>query len=138
MGHIPYGYRIEKGAAVIDKDAAARIKVLYSGYLGGLSLEAAAKEAGIGINHSRAKHILRDRRYLGDGFYPALIDRESFDAAREELVRRARKLRRGGKRRDRAVIKPPTRFGMRPAEKSFSAPAEQAEYLYSLIEIEVL
>lgn len=61
MGHIPYGYRIEKGAAVIDKDAAARIKVLYSGYLGGLSLEAAAKEAGIGINHSRAKHILRDR-----------------------------------------------------------------------------
>lgn len=70
MGHIPYGYRIEKGAAVIDKDAAARIKVLYSGYLGGLSLEAAAKEAGIGINHSRAKHILRDRRYLGDGFYP--------------------------------------------------------------------
>lgn len=43
MGHIPYGYRIEYGKAVVDEIASERVKELFSGYLAGLSLKDAAK-----------------------------------------------------------------------------------------------
>ena len=43
MGHTPLGYRIENGTAVIDEEAAAKVRQLYKNYLGGLSLTSAAK-----------------------------------------------------------------------------------------------
>lgn len=43
MGHTPLGYRIENGIAVIDEEAAAKVRQLYKNYLGGLSLTNAAK-----------------------------------------------------------------------------------------------
>ena len=49
MGHTPLGYRIENGTAVIDEEAAAKVRQLYKNYLGGLSLTNAAKEAGINL-----------------------------------------------------------------------------------------
>lgn len=33
MGHTPYGYRIENGKAVIDKEKAQQIRTLYKNYL---------------------------------------------------------------------------------------------------------
>ena len=47
MSHTPFGYRIRKGKAVIDEPAAEKIRQLYKNYLTGMSLENAAKEAGI-------------------------------------------------------------------------------------------
>ena len=47
MSHTPFGYRIENGKAVIDKEAAEQIKVLFQSYLSGDSLATAAKKAGI-------------------------------------------------------------------------------------------
>ena len=55
MGHTPFGYRIENGIAVIDEEAAAKVRQLYKNYLGGLSLTNAAKEAGITIAQSECK-----------------------------------------------------------------------------------
>lgn len=40
--HIPYGYRIENGVAVIDERQAERVCTLFSGYLSGLGLVPAA------------------------------------------------------------------------------------------------
>ena len=51
MAHTPFGYRIRKGKAIIDEPAAEKIRQLYKNYLGGLSMENAAKEAGIEIYH---------------------------------------------------------------------------------------
>ena len=37
MGHTPYGYRIENGKAVIDKEKAQQIRNLYKNYLDGMT-----------------------------------------------------------------------------------------------------
>ena len=47
MGHTPYGYKIENGKAVIDETAAEKLRILFDNYLNGLSLQTAAKAAGI-------------------------------------------------------------------------------------------
>ena len=89
MGHTPYGYRIEDGRAVIDEEQAERVRKLYRGYLSGLALMPAAKQAGIETWHGSAKRLLQNRHYLGDAYYPAIIDRETFDKAEQELKKRA-------------------------------------------------
>ena len=78
MGHIPLGYRIEAGKAVLDEDASKQVKELFVGYLSGLSLTGAAKSACIKRCHASVGKILENKRYLGDEFYPKLIDRGGF------------------------------------------------------------
>ena len=57
MGHTPFGCKIQNGRAVIDEDAAARIRLLYANYLSGMSLVKAAHEAGIETYHGTASRI---------------------------------------------------------------------------------
>ena len=45
MGHTPYGSRIENGNAVIEPKEAEAVVKMCEGYLGGLSLKAAAEIA---------------------------------------------------------------------------------------------
>ena len=110
MGHTPYGYRIEDGKAVIDEAAAAQIQALYKNYLSGLSLVNAAKEAGLDLLHSGAKRMMRNKHYLGDSFYPAIIDKESFDAVEADLGKRSSKLGREDRYKASPVKKPPPAF----------------------------
>jgi len=49
------------------------------------------KKAGIKASHSVVGRILKNARYLGDAFYPAIIDAETFKAAESERIRRAEK-----------------------------------------------
>ena len=75
MGHTPYGYRIENGCAVIDEEAAGKIRRLYTNYLAGMSQAKAAIEAGIETYHSSAKRLMQNRHYLGcRGILPAASD----------------------------------------------------------------
>lgn len=137
-GHTPYGYRIENGSAVICDEEAEQIRKMYNGYLRGLSLIAAAKKAGFQMTHSSAKRIMQNPRYLGDGFYPAIINRETFDAFEAERDRREKLLGRDGRGKKKVEAVPaPTAFQMKKATQAFSDPYRQAEYLYSLIESEV-
>ena len=94
MGHTPFGYRIENGKAVIDEAAASQVRNLYKNYLSGLSLTNAAKEAGLDLLHAGAKRMMLNRHYLGDDFYPAIIDLASFDAVSAELSTRSTRLGR--------------------------------------------
>lgn len=138
MGHTPYGYRIENGKAVIDEAAAAQVRELYKNYLSGLSLTNAAKEAGLDLLHSGAKRIMRNRHYLGDDFYPAIIDKKSFDAVEVELSKRSTKLGRNDRYKTPTIKRPPTAFRLGDITENFDNPIKQAEYLYSLIESEVI
>ena len=94
MSHTPFGYRIENGKAVIDIEAAKQIKTLFDSYLSGDSLATAAKKAGITAFHAGIGRMLRNARYLGDDYYPAIIDPNTFTAAEAERIRRAEKLGR--------------------------------------------
>jgi hypothetical protein len=138
MGHTPFGYRIEGGKAVVDEIAAKQIKKLYENYLSGLSLENAAKEAGINTYHGTVKKLLSNRHYLGDAFYPAIIDEDTFTKAALEGDRRSKKLGRNNRVPAPKVKKAPTQFTfIESIAIQGVTPAEQAEYLYSLIESEV-
>ena len=137
MGHTPFGYRIENGKAVIDAAAATQIRGLYKNYLSGLSLTNAAKEAGLNLLHSGAKRMMQNRHYLGDDFYPALIDQASFDAVSAELNKRSTQLGRNDRYIAPIAKRPPTAFRLGDITENYENPIRQAEYLYSLIESEV-
>jgi hypothetical protein len=138
MGHTPYGYRIEKGKAIIDELAAAKIRKLYEAYLAGASFQTAAKEAGIEVQHCGAKRMIANRHYLGDDFYPAIIDTDTFDKAKKEKQRRAEALGRLNRKKDKPVQAVPTNFRFGKPEKNYKDPAMQAQYLYGLIETEAM
>lgn len=137
MGHTPYGYRIENGIAVIDEEAAGKLRKLYENYLTGLRLKDAAAQAGIDTYHGTAKRLLKTQHYIGDDFYPAIVDKAIFQKAQEELIKRAAALGRLNHAPKEKAHTAPTVFTIRDIKKRFDNPATQAEYIYSLIESEV-
>ena len=137
MGHTPYGYKIENGKAVIDETAARKLRTLFDNYLNGISLQTAAKAAGIETYHGTVKRIITTKHYIGDEFYPALIDEVTFDKAQEELYKRAAALGRLNMTVKKHQIEVHTRFSIPDIREQFNNPKQQAEYLYSIIECEV-
>ena len=136
MSHTPFGYRIRKGKAVIDEPAAEKIRQLYKNYLTGMSLENAAKEAGIETYHGTVKRMMENRHYLGDDFYPAIIDVDTFTEAMLERQRRMKALGRTERIKSTTQRTAPVNFHFREITVFYDNPVKQAEYLYSLIESE--
>lgn len=136
MAHTPFGYRIRKGKSIIDEPAAEKIRQLYKNYLSGMSMVAAAKEAGIDTYHGTVKRMMENRHYMGDDFYPAIIDVNTFTEAMLERQRRAKKLGRTNRIKPPVKKTSPTTFTLGTIKEFYDDPAKQAEYLYSLIESE--
>lgn len=134
MGHTPFGYRIEKGIAVIDETAARQVKEVYQNYLEGDSLIDAGKKAGLPFCHSSIGKILRNNHYLGDDYYPAIIDPDLFAAVEEERRKRVNALGRNRIPKTEPEVIYPTSFYRKEATENFDDPFQQAEYAYSLIE----
>lgn len=137
MGHTPFGYRIENGIAVIDEHAAEQIQSLFKAYLSGDALRTAANKVGIDAFHAGIGKILKNTHYLGDEYYPAIIDPDTFAAVQEERVRRASALGRIYEPKEDKVTAYPTTFRIIDGSQVNDNPFEQAEYAYSLIESEV-
>lgn len=110
---------------------------MFHSYLSGDSLAAAAKKAGITAFHAGIGRMLRNARYLGDGYYPGIIDQDTFTAAEAERIRRAEKLGRIYEPKEEKEVVYPTVFRMSEGTEEFDDPFGQAEYVYSLIEAEV-
>ena len=138
MGHTPFGYRIENGVAVIDEAAAGKLRMLYDNYLGGMALTEAARQAGIDAYHASVKRLLMTEHYLGDDFYPAIISKEVFDRVQAERVKRAAALGRLDRKSKRKPPKIPTQFSIGAIIEHYDNPAMQAEYVYSLLNSEVV
>lgn len=138
MAHTPYGYIIKNGIAVIDDKSANQVKELFRAYLSGLSLADAAKRAGIKRCHSSIAKMLTCKRYLGDAFYPPIIDEDTFKQAEAEKIKRAQMLGRIRQQTEpkKAYVK--MRFSAPSPETLYEDPFKQAEYAYSLIESEVI
>jgi len=138
MAHTPYGYIIKNGIAFIDDKLANQVKELFHAYISGFSLVDAAKRAGIKRCHSSIAKMLTCKRYLGDAFYPPIIDEDTFKQAEAEKIKRARML---GRIREKAEPKKSLermRFSAPSPETLYEDPFTQAEYAYSLIESEVI
>ena len=89
-----YGYKIVDGRAVVDKPAQKKIQLLFQNYLAGMSLSKAAEKADIHIPHGMVVKLLSNQHYLGDNFYPQLIDKSTFEKAAVARRHRAEKLGR--------------------------------------------
>ncbi len=137
MGHTPYGYRIENGRVVIDEKQAQQVRDLFERYILGLSLKDAAEKAGLKLFHGSAGRILRNRKYLGDEYYPAIIDRAIFQKAQDERLKRAKALGRMYEKVEPTKVENPINFTLPKVQEKYSNPFQQAEYAYSLIECEV-
>ena len=137
MRHIPYGYRIKNGQAVIDEEQAAAVRKFFQNYISGLALVPAAEKAGLKLYHGSAGRMLRNKKYLGDDYYPAIIDKETFDKAEEIRMDRAKALGRVWELEGKKDIHFPASFSMPAVKKVSDDPFEQAAYAYSLIESEV-
>jgi hypothetical protein len=94
MSHIPFGYTIQNGRAVVNEEEAVKIKKLFEVYLSGLSLTEAAQKAGIKRCHTSIARMLTDKRYVEDKFYPPIISRDTFEEVQLERRRRAEALGR--------------------------------------------
>lgn len=92
MAYIPYGYRIVEGRAVIEETEAARIRKYVKFYLKGDPIRKAMEEAGLSIDVNKATRMLTRRVYLGDGYYPAILDEETFAKIAEEKAQRYEKM----------------------------------------------
>jgi hypothetical protein len=137
MGHTPLGYRIENGIALVDEHAAEQVQALYQSYLSGDSLRTAANKVGIDAFHAGIGKILKNRHYLGDDYYPAIIDPDTFAAVQEERIRRASALGRIHEPKEDKVAVHPTTFHIIEGTQVYDDPFAQASYAYSLIESEV-
>ena len=131
---VPYGYKIVDGRAVVDKPAQKKIQLLFQNYLAGMSLSKAAEEAGIHSPHGMVAKLLTNQHYLGDSFYPQLIDKSTFEKAAMERKHRAEKLGRTNLEKPTIQKTVPTAFTLAKIEEYYDDPVRQAEYLYSLIQ----
>lgn len=136
MSHTPYGYVIRDGAAYIDEEQAEKVRKLFAGYISGLALQTAAEKAGLYLYHGSVGRMLRNKRYLGDGYYPPIIDIETFNKAEEIRISRATSLGRIKKLDAPPKPKGAVSFTMPKVPIKYSDPFRQTEYAYSMIENE--
>lgn len=121
----PYGYRLENGKAVIQEEEADRLREMSRLYLSGLSFVEAANRVGLKMYHGTVRNLLKNKKYLGTDFYPAILDQETFEAIETERKRRV------------STTRAVTAFTVPKVELRYTNPEQQAEYAYSLIEREV-
>lgn len=102
--HMPLGYKIVDGKVIFDDEKAAVIKKIFEEYHKGSSLHAIAKEltnAGFlnannkpNWNHGSVGKILQNIKYVGDDFYPQMIDKETFESVQKRRKNKEQKLGR--------------------------------------------
>jgi hypothetical protein len=115
------------------EEEARVLRVLFDNYLSGMSLHSAAENAGLHLPHGSVKKLLTRRIYIGDAYYPAIIDREIFTRVNSEVLHRAAKHNQGKRLKEPPIFKD---FSMKAPKEQFPDPKQQAEYLYSLIEVQ--
>lgn len=102
--HTPLGYQIQNGKAEIEPETAELVKEVFNAYLAGTSTYRIAKDftqRGIlnashkpSWNHGSIGKILENQKYLGDEFYPPLIERSIFEQVQSRRIQRVKDLGR--------------------------------------------
>lgn len=131
-----YGYIMINGKVIINEEQAEKVRRFFEFYISGQSLKVASENAGLNIFHGSAGKMLRNKHYLGDDRYPAIITEKVFYKAEEIRMTRANALGRIKEPKQAQKLKP-VQFYLKPATIKYSDPFEQAEYIYSLIESEM-
>ena len=113
------------------------VREFFQNYISGMAFVTAAEKAGLKLYHGSTGRLLRNKKYLGDDYYPAIIDKETFDKVEEIRMDRAKALGRVWKLEGKKDILFPVSFSISTVKKVSDDYFEQVEYAYSLIESEV-
>ncbi|MDF3000986.1 MAG: Recombinase [Bacillota bacterium] len=102
--HMPMGYKLMDGKIQFDEPKAAVVKRIFSDYLSGISTSALAKQLTemsfpnannkASWNHGSVGKILENVKYLGDEFYPQMIEIEIFERVQDRRKERCEQLGR--------------------------------------------
>lgn len=135
MTTIPYGYRIERGKAVIEEEEAQLIREAFSLYLDGYSGKKILEETQIPRSIWSIRKMLRSSLYTGDDYYPAIVDQATFDAVQVEADRRFAHMNQEVRKWQKNAIPVKRRFVLQepPEVKNTQTSVEKLEFLYSLI-----
>ena len=133
MHYIPYGYIIENGIAKVDEQAAEVIRAFFKEYIECKSMRAAAIKVGFNKSHAILGRIISRRVYVGTGFYPQIIDEETFNRANEIKAHNALVQNRIKEFRKEEPVITNIRFQLGALEDRYDDPYRQAEYVYSQI-----
>lgn len=136
MTHTPYGYKIEKGQAAIDDPVAEKVRQLFVEFLNCGSMRAAAVKVGIEKTHSVIGRLLKNKVYLGDEYYPQLIDEETFCKVQELRNSNARSQNRIRDYIKQGPVVDGIKYRIGKVQQRYENPYQQAEYAYGLIEEE--
>lgn len=136
MMHTPYGYKIVDGQAVIDEPVAEKIRNLYAEFLTCGSMRAAAAKAGIEKTHSVIGRLLKNEVYLGDEYYPQMIDEKIFCKVQELRNSNAKSQNRIRDYIKQETVVEDTQYRIGKVQQCYENPYLQAEYAYGLIEEE--
>lgn len=109
--------------------------MLFQSYLAGAALTTAAKEAAIHVSHSSIHHILQTTHYIGDDYYPAIIDADTFTAAQRKSPTGPKSWDVSGNLKS-VTGSIPHHLLLAEKTQTYTDPFQQAEYAYSLIESE--
>ena len=132
--HLPYGYRIEDGLCVIEKEESEILNKLFNSYLEIGTLMGASKKSGLNANsHTSVKRILKNERYSEDSYYPKIFEKDLFEKVNEKLKEKRRKGKPSKEKTYQEIIG----FRIKKKEKNILDPFELAAHRYSLIECEV-
>lgn len=103
QSHMPIGYKMINGNIEIDEEQAKTVKTIFEEYTEGKSMLAIAKkltEKGIfnankktNWNHGSVGKILQNVKYMGDTYYPKLIDESDFEKV--QIQRKEREIKLG-------------------------------------------
>ena len=133
MSIVPFGYRVIKEVAVIEKKEAFMLKSLFEEYINCGSMLAAARKAGINMTHSKIGLMLKNSTYLGTEFYPRIIDDKIFKEAQETRLKTAQRLGRIKELKIKEKILPVLEFSIDKIERKYQDPYKQASYAYDRI-----
>lgn len=102
--HLPIGYRIQNGRAEMILEEAELIQRIFQDYLEGAATYRIAKtlaEQGVpnangdtNWYHGSVGNLLKNPKYCGDDFYPAIISQELYQKVQERRNERTRELGR--------------------------------------------
>lgn len=129
----PFGYRIKNAKAVVFKNEAEKIKVLFDEYSKNGNITKASQISGINKFHGTVGRMLGNRVYLGTDFYPQIISEELFSEVQGMRAKRTKALGRDHKKRKETKSPKPKRYVISYVEQKHKDPFRQAEYAYSKI-----
>ena len=86
--NIPFGYMMRSGKYIAEPAESEAVRQIFEMYLNGMSLKSIAAEMTVPYNADKllwnknmVSRILENKRYLGDGTYPQIVEQVIFDRA---------------------------------------------------------